>query len=153
MTVRWWALRAGRPSPPRRFLVIISVRGWVNSRAMVRLEGLGQLKKKSTSSGLEPATFQLVAKCLNELRYRVPPVKPLGTSSNHCALKGEYRRFLQPRRHVASSHMHIVKLSSHVRGSRCQEVWDSLLQSTVVTIRTTYFNIKKAAFCTHNGLK
>jgi hypothetical protein len=27
----------------------------------VRLEGLGQLKKKSTSSGLEPATFQLVA--------------------------------------------------------------------------------------------
>jgi hypothetical protein len=37
----------------------------------VRLEGLGQLKK-STSSGLELATFRLVAKCLNQLRYRVP---------------------------------------------------------------------------------
>jgi hypothetical protein len=38
----------------------------------MRLEGLGQLKK-STSSGLEPATFRSVAKCLNQLRYRVPP--------------------------------------------------------------------------------
>jgi hypothetical protein len=31
----------------------------------VRLEGLGILKK-STSSGFEPATFLLVAKCLNQ---------------------------------------------------------------------------------------
>jgi hypothetical protein len=37
---------------------------------MVRLEGLGKLKK-FTSSGLEPATFRLVAQCLNQLRYRV----------------------------------------------------------------------------------
>jgi hypothetical protein len=37
----------------------------------VRLEGLGKLKK-STSSGLDPATFRLVAYDLNQLRYRVP---------------------------------------------------------------------------------
>jgi hypothetical protein len=37
----------------------------------VRLEGLGKLKK-STSSGLESATFRLIAWCLNQLRYRVP---------------------------------------------------------------------------------
>jgi hypothetical protein len=37
----------------------------------MRLEGLGTLKN-SPHLGLEPATFQLVALCLNQLRYRVP---------------------------------------------------------------------------------
>jgi hypothetical protein len=38
---------------------------------MVRLKGLGQLKNRMNSSGVEPATFQLVAQCLNKLRYCV----------------------------------------------------------------------------------
>jgi hypothetical protein len=34
------------PHPPGRFMVLISLRGWVDPRAIVRLEELGQLKKK-----------------------------------------------------------------------------------------------------------
>jgi hypothetical protein len=51
MAVRLSALRAGRPSSPGLFLVLISVRCEVDARAVVRLEGLGKLKK-STSSGI-----------------------------------------------------------------------------------------------------
>jgi hypothetical protein len=50
MTARLSVLRAGRLLPPGRFLVLIFVRGWVDPRASVRLEGLGKLKK-CTSSG------------------------------------------------------------------------------------------------------
>jgi hypothetical protein len=35
------------------------------------LEGLGQLKNQMPSLGIEPATFQLVAQCLNQPRYGV----------------------------------------------------------------------------------
>jgi hypothetical protein len=48
MAARLSALCAGCPLPPGflwRFLVLISVRGWVDSRAIVRPEGLGKLEK------------------------------------------------------------------------------------------------------------
>jgi hypothetical protein len=44
-------------------------------RATVWLERLGQLKNPMTSSGCEPTTFCLVAQCLNQLCYSVPPYK------------------------------------------------------------------------------
>ena len=51
------------------FLVPISFRDWVDQGVTVRPEGLCQWKIPMTPSGTEPATFQLVEKCLNQLRY------------------------------------------------------------------------------------
>jgi hypothetical protein len=65
MTARLSALRTGRPLPSGRLLVLVFIRGLVDPRTTVRLEGLGQLQIAMTSSGIEPATFQLVAQCLN----------------------------------------------------------------------------------------
>jgi hypothetical protein len=61
MAVILSALRASLFLPAVRFLLLISVRGLFNPRFILRLERLGQLKNPVTSSGIERATFRLVA--------------------------------------------------------------------------------------------
>jgi hypothetical protein len=65
MAARWSALRAGNILPPGFFIFKDSWYSFLleaesTPRAILRPEELGQFKK-STSSGLEPATFRLAA--------------------------------------------------------------------------------------------
>jgi hypothetical protein len=70
--VRLSALRASRHLPPGRFLILISVRDWVDPRVIVRLQELGKLKKFNDL--IRNWTRDLpTCSIVPQLRYRVPP--------------------------------------------------------------------------------
>jgi hypothetical protein len=53
-------------------VVDISVRGWIDPRAIVWPEGVYQWKFPMTPSGIDPATFRFVVQCINHCTTACP---------------------------------------------------------------------------------
>ena len=123
------SLCTGCLNPQETSLVLISVRGWVNTRTTGQPEGLSQWKIPLIPLGIDSVTIWLVAQCLNLLYHRICPYEAWNTS-NAC----DVYTLLNILAYVSNSFAQIYPVS-HSR-IKTEGVWNFGLHSEVTWMAT-----------------